>query len=168
MTAKKSTRKNKTKPMAREALVIVESPAKAKTIQKYLGRKYIVRASVGHVMDLPKSKLGVDPEHNFKIDLQLIPGKKKIVDELQEAASKVPVLYLATDPDREGEAIAWHIQETLNTKGKKVHRVLLNSITKNAILDAIANPTTLDETKYEAQQARRVLDRLVGYKISPL
>src|ERR1700733_8799879 len=155
-----------TKP--KKALVIVESPSKAKTIQKYLGRSYIVKASVGHIKDLPKSKLGVDPKKGFEPDYQLIPSKLKVVEVLRKAAESVPVLYLATDPDREGEAIAWHINEELKAKGKKVHRVLFNAITKPAILEAMANPQTLNEDLFHAQQARRVLDRLVGYKISPL
>lgn len=154
--------------MAKKALVIVESPSKAKTIQKYLGREYVVKASVGHIKDLPKSKLGVDPKKGFEPDYQLIPSKAKVIEELRKASTGVPELYLATDPDREGEAIAWHIHEELKTRGKKVHRVLFNSITKPAILDAMNHPQKLDTAKYNAQQARRVLDRLVGYKISPL
>jgi len=154
--------------MAKKALVIVESPSKAKTIQKYLGREYIVKASVGHIKDLPKSKLGVDPKKGFDPDYELIPSKKKVIDELKKAAKDVPELYLATDPDREGEAIAWHINEELKTKGKKSHRVLFNAITKPAVLEAMKKPLKLNEDKYNAQQARRVLDRLVGYKISPL
>jgi len=154
--------------MAKKALVIVESPSKAKTIQKYLGREYIVKASVGHIMDLPKNKLGVDPDKGFKPEYVLIPGKKKVLEELKKAYDRVPVLYLATDPDREGEAIAWHIQVELKTKGKKSHRVLFNSVTKKAVIEAIEHPVKLDENKFNAQQARRILDRLVGYKISPL
>lgn len=154
--------------MAKKALVIVESPSKAKTIQKYLGREYIVKASVGHIKDLPKSKLGVDPKKGFQPDYQLIPSKAKVIEELKKASEKVSELYLATDPDREGEAIAWHIYEELKTRGKKVHRVLFNAITKPAILEAMSHPQELDEAKYNAQQARRILDRLVGYKISPL
>jgi DNA topoisomerase I len=154
--------------MAKKALVIVESPSKAKTIQKYLGREYIVKASVGHIKDLPKSKLGVDPKKGFEPDYQVIPAKTKVIEELKKYAAQVPVLFLATDPDREGEAIAWHIQEELKAKGKKVHRVLFNAITKPSILEAIGNPQKLNADKYHAQQARRVLDRLVGYKISPL
>ena len=153
---------------AKKGLVIVESPSKAKTIQKYLGREYIVRASVGHIKDLPKSKLGVDPKKGFKPDYQVIPTKIKVIEDLKEQAKKVPVLFLATDPDREGEAIAWHINEELKQRGKKVYRVLFNSITKPAILEAMKNPQELNEQKFHAQQARRVLDRLVGYKISPL
>ena len=154
--------------MAKKALVIVESPSKAKTIQKYLGREYIVKASVGHIKDLPKSKLGVDPKKRFKPDYQIIAAKEKIIAELKEAAKKVPELYLATDPDREGEAIAWHIQEELKGKKRVIHRVLFNSITESAIREAMSHPQKLDERKYHAQQARRILDRLVGYTISPL
>lgn len=152
----------------KKALVIVESPSKAKTIQKYLGRSYIVKACVGHIKDLPKSKLGVDPEKGFDPDYQLIPGKKKVLDSLHKAMEKVPALLIATDPDREGEAIAWHIRDELKTKGKKVQRILLNAITKKAIQEAIEKPQKLDQDKFQAQQARRILDRLVGYKISPL
>jgi DNA topoisomerase-1 len=154
--------------MAKKGLVIVESPSKAKTIQKYLGRDYIVKASVGHIKDLPKSKLGVDPEKGFNPDYQVIPSKVKVIEDLKKASEKVPELYLATDPDREGEAIAWHIHEELKQRGKKVHRVLFNSITKPSILEAMSKPQKLDGDKYNAQQARRILDRLVGYKISPL
>jgi DNA topoisomerase-1 len=154
--------------MAKKALVIVESPSKAKTIQKYLGREYIVKASVGHIKDLPKSKLGVDPKKGFEPDYQVIPAKTKVIEELKKASKLVPVLYLATDPDREGEAIAWHIQEELKARGKKIHRVLFNAITKPAVIEAMGKPQSLDSDKYHAQQARRILDRLVGYKISPL
>lgn len=174
--AKKKTIKDGNKPKrnetAKKALVIVESPSKAKTIQKYLGRDFIVKASVGHIKDLPKSKLGVDPDKGFVVDYQVIPSKKKVIDELHKAFSRVPTLYLATDPDREGEAIAWHIQDELKAapgnKGKKIYRILLNAITKPAIQAAIQEPTTLNTDKFNAQQARRILDRLVGYKISPL
>ncbi len=152
----------------KKALVIVESPSKAKTIQKYLGREYIVKASVGHIKDLPKSKLGVDPDKGFEPDYQVIPTKVKVIEELKKASALVPVTYLATDPDREGEAIAWHIHEELKQKGKKFHRVLFNAVTKTAVLEAMSKPLKLDMNKFNAQQARRVLDRLVGYKISPL
>src|ERR1700759_5639231 len=154
--------------MSKKALIIVESPSKAKTIQKYLGRDYIVKASVGHIKDLPKNKLGVDPKKGFEPDYQVIPAKAKVIEDLKKAAEGVPELYLATDPDREGEAIAWHINQELKARGKKVHRVLFNSITKPAILEAMAKPQKLNEDKFNAQQARRVLDRLVGYKTSPL
>lgn len=149
-------------------LVIVESPAKAKTIGKYLGRSYQVKASVGHVMDLPKSKLGVDIENGFNAEYHVIPGKSKIVEELRRAAKDKEHIYLASDPDREGEAIAWHIAEKIDKKGKKIHRLLLNEITKKAVQEAIKKPADLNRERYDAQIARRVLDRLVGYQISPL
>ncbi len=149
-------------------LVIVESPAKAKTIGKYLGRDYQVKASVGHIMDLPKSKLGVDVENGFAAEYHVIPGKSKIVEELRKAAKDKEHIYLASDPDREGEAIAWHIAEKIDKKGKKLHRLLLNEITKKAVQEAIKNPVDLSRERYDAQIARRVLDRLVGYQISPL
>jgi len=148
-------------------LVIVESPAKAKTLQKYLGKDFQVKASVGHIMDLPKSKLGVDIEHDFAPDYQVIHGKKKIIAELKAAAKGKEHIYLAPDPDREGEAIAWHIAENLG-HGPNVQRVLFNEITKKAVQEAIQNPRALDRGRFDAQQARRVLDRLVGYQISPL
>ena len=149
-------------------LVIVESPAKAKTLGKYLGRNYQVKASVGHVIDLPKSKLGVDVKKGFAAEYQVIKGKSKIIDDLKKAAKDKEHIYLASDPDREGEAIAWHIAEKLGKKGKKIHRVLLNEITKKAVQEAIQNPTDLNRDRYEAQATRRILDRLVGYQISPL
>jgi len=148
-------------------LVIVESPAKARTLQKYLGRDFQVKASVGHIMDLPKSKLGVDIAHDFEPEYQVLNGKKKIIDELKKAAKGKDHIYLAPDPDREGEAIAWHIAEKLG-RTKNVHRVLFNEITKRSVLAAIQDPRELDRNLYEAQQTRRILDRLVGYQISPL
>ncbi len=149
-------------------LVIVESPAKARTIGKYLGRGYQVKASVGHIMDLPKSKLGVDIENGFTAEYQVIHGKAKIVDELKKAAKGKEHIFLASDPDREGEAIAWHIAEKLGKNGQKIQRVLLNEITKKAVQEAVKNPAELNQKRYDAQVARRVLDRLVGYQISPL
>jgi DNA topoisomerase-1 len=149
-------------------LVIVESPAKAKTIKRYLGADYQVTPSVGHVMDLPKSKLGVDIEHGFKPEYHIIPGKKKILDEIHAAAKGKENIYLATDPDREGEAIAFHIREKLGKTKAKIQRILLHEITQSAVKEAIAHPTELNEALYDAQQARRIVDRLVGYKISPL
>ena len=151
-----------------KSLVIVESPAKAKTINKFLGRNYIVRASMGHVRDLPKSKLGVDVEHGFVPDYVVIPKKKKVLSELKSEARKADAIYLAPDPDREGEAISFHLAEELGGKKGKVHRILFNEITKKAIQEAIKNPLEIDQDKVDAQQARRVLDRLVGYQISPL
>ena len=154
--------------MVAKNLVIVESPAKAKTLEKYLGRDFQVKASVGHVVDLPKSKLGVDVKKNFAPDFHVIQTKKKVIDELKKAAKGKENIYLASDPDREGEAIAWHIADHVVKNHKRVHRVMINEITKKAVQDAIANPQELDRNKFDAQVARRVLDRLVGYKISPL
>ena len=154
--------------MAAKNLVIVESPAKAKTLEKYLGRDFQVKASVGHVVDLPKSKLGVDVKKDFAPDFTVIQAKKKVIDDLKKAAKGKENIYLASDPDREGEAIAWHIAEQVAKNHKRVHRVLINEITKKAVQEAIAHPLDLDRNKFDAQIARRVLDRLVGYKISPL
>ena len=149
-------------------LVIVESPAKAKTIKRYLGADYQVTASVGHVVDLPKSTLGVDVEHGFKPEYHVIPGKSKVLDDIKKAAKGKDNVFLATDPDREGEAIAWHIAERLGKIDGRIHRVLLEEITQPAVRAAVQNPKDLDRNLYDAQQARRVLDRLVGYQISPL
>lgn len=154
--------------MAAKNLVIVESPAKAKTLEKYLGRDFQVKASVGHVVDLPKSKLGVDVKKDFAPDFTVIQAKKKVIDDLKKAAKGKENIYLASDPDREGEAIAWHIAQQIARNHKRVHRVLINEITKKAVQEAIAHPHELDRNKFDAQIARRVLDRLVGYKISPL
>ncbi|MBI2364430.1 MAG: type I DNA topoisomerase [Deltaproteobacteria bacterium] len=154
--------------MAAKNLVIVESPAKAKTLGKYLGKDFQVKASVGHIVDLPKSKLGVDVKNDFAPDFHVIQGKKKVVDELKKAAKGKENIYLASDPDREGEAIAWHIADQVGKSRKRVHRVLINEITKKAVQEAIANPQELDRNKFDAQVARRILDRLVGYQISPL
>jgi DNA topoisomerase-1 len=149
-------------------LVIVESPAKARTLTKYLGRDYQVKASVGHVVDLPKSKLGVDIENDFAPEYQVIHGKGKIISELRQAAKGKENIYLAPDPDREGEAIAWHIADKLDGKTTNLHRVLFNEITKRAVQEALEHPRDLDRNLFEAQQTRRILDRLVGYQISPL
>jgi DNA topoisomerase I len=149
-------------------LVVVESPAKAKTIKKYLGSGYVVKASVGHVMDLPKSKIGVDVENGFRPVYEVIDAKKKVVAELKAAAKTAERVLLATDPDREGEAIAWHVAEQLKRTKIPAQRILFNEITKKAIQEAIQNPLQLNRDLYDAQQARRVLDRLVGYQISPL
>src|SRR5215467_14377497 len=153
-----------------KALVIVESPAKAKTINKYLGKQYIVKASLGHIKDLPKRDLAVDVDNNFEPTYEVIEGKKKLISELKQAAKKVESVYLAADPDREGEAICYHLQEELNGKknGPRIYRVMFNEITKNAIKLAFEKPGVVNIHLVEAQQARRVLDRLVGYKISPL
>ena len=147
-------------------LVVVESPAKAKTIKKYLGTGYAVKASVGHVKDLPKSKLGIDVEKDFRPEYHVIPSKEKALGELKKAAAGAEQVFLATDPDREGEAIAWHLSEEL--RHPNAVRVLFNEITKKAIQEAIAHPLELDRKMYDSQQTRRILDRLVGYQISPL
>src|SRR5438552_7208352 len=149
-------------------LVVVESPAKAKTIKKYLGSGYVVKASVGHVMDLPKSKIGVDVENGFQPVYEVIDAKKKVVAELKAAAKGARLILLATDPDREGEAIAWHVYEQLKRTKIPAQRILFNEITKKAIQEAIQKPLQLNRDLYDAQQARRVLDRLVGYQISPI
>ena len=149
-------------------LVIVESPAKAKTINKFIGKDYIVKASVGHVRDLPKSELGVD-EETFEPTYEVLEGKEKVVSELKAAAKKADTIYIASDPDREGEAIGWHVINLLGADGKKkARRILFHEITKNAVKKAIEQPRDIDMNKVNAQQARRVLDRLVGYKLSPL
>jgi len=151
------------------SLVIVESPAKAKTIGKYLGRGYRVKATFGHVRDLPEKKMGIDIENGFEPDYVTIPGKEKTVAELKSAAKDSREIFLATDPDREGEAIAWHVAESIKRKnGAPIRRVLFHEITKDAIQAAIANAGEIDAHKVDAQQARRVLDRLVGYKASPV
>ena len=151
-----------------KSLVIVESPAKAKTLGKYLGSAYDVKASVGHVIDLPEKRLGVDIENDFEPTYEIIPGKGKILKELRQAAKSAEAVYLAPDPDREGEAIAWHIANSIKQNGDKVHRVMFNEITKKAVLESMQHPTRLNKNLFDAQQARRVLDRLVGYQISPI
>ncbi|MGQ0723493.1 MAG: type I DNA topoisomerase [Candidatus Eiseniibacteriota bacterium] len=151
-----------------KSLVIVESPAKAKTINKYLGRNFVVKASMGHVKDLPKSKLGVDVEHGFEPEFITIRGKSKVIKELRDAAKKVESIYLATDLDREGEAIAAHLAELLSNGEQETYRVTFNEITQSAIREAFAEPGRIDRKKVDAQMARRILDRLVGYLISPL
>lgn len=178
--------------MGSKSLVVVESPAKAKTIKKYLGSGFEVKASIGHIKDLPRSNLGVDVDHEFKPTYEIIRGKKKVISDLVKSASSSANIYLATDPDREGEAIAWHIAEEIRaavvpkkvqkkapkkgakkvstsaSTGPEISRILFHEITPSAIKAAIASPKELDQKLYEAQQARRVLDRLVGYKVSPL
>src|SRR5215207_6994946 len=152
-----------------DKLVIVESPAKAKTIQKYLGRGFRVEASMGHVRDLPKSDLGVDVGSGFEPVYEISKGKEKVVASLKKSIKAAEAVYLATDPDREGEAIAWHItQATGIPRSKPIFRVEFSEITRNAVQQAIANPRQIDHNLVDAQQARRVLDRLVGYKLSPL
>jgi DNA topoisomerase-1 len=149
----------------------VESPAKAKTINKYLGKQYIVKASLGHIKDLPKRDLAVDVDHGFEPRYEVIEGKKKLIGELKQAAKGVESVYLAADPDREGEAICYHLQEELRDSRKnapRIYRVMFNEITKKAVEKAFEKPGQVNVNLVDAQQARRVLDRLVGYKISPL
>jgi DNA topoisomerase I len=153
-------------------LLIIESPAKARTIRKYLGPDFKIMASVGHLKDLPVNKLGVDVQNGFKPEYVTIKGKGKILKELKAAGNEAEAIYLAPDPDREGEAIAWHIADELQkgtkSQDKEIHRVLFNELTARAIREAVASPQTLDRNKFDSQQARRILDRLVGYEISPL
>ena len=164
-----------------KGLVIVESPAKARTIQKYLGKGYTVEASLGHVKDLPKSNLGVDVDNDFDTEYIIIPGKEKVVGKLKKLATSADKIYLAPDPDREGEAIAAHLAEELgngfdgkkrkkkkNADSERIRRVTFNEITQRAVRDAFEHPRDIDRNLVDAQQARRVLDRLVGYQVSPL
>ncbi len=149
-------------------LVVVESPAKVRTIKKYLGDDFNVSATVGHIKDLPAKEMGIDIEDNFKPQYKSIPGKGKVITQLKKAAGDAEDVYLAPDPDREGEAIAWHAADVLKKKGRRFHRVLFHELTPRAIRAAMETPEELHRSKYEAQQARRILDRLVGYQISPL
>jgi DNA topoisomerase-1 len=150
-----------------KALIIVESPAKIKTLKKFLGPNYLFESSLGHVRDLPQKGFGIDVENDFEPDYAILPDKKEVIERLKKAAKHVDVVYLAPDPDREGEAIAWHIDAIL-PKGTKSKRVTFNSITKEAVLEALKHPRDIDQALVDAQQARRLLDRIVGYKISPL
>lgn len=150
-----------------KALIIVESPAKIKTLKKILGSKYLIESSVGHIRDLPKKGFGIDVEHNFEPEYTILPDKKEVIERLKKAAKSVDMVYLSPDPDREGEAIAWHISQIL-PKGTKFQRVTFNAITKNAVQEALAHPREIDHSLVDAQQARRLLDRIVGYKISPI
>ena len=143
-----------------KALVVVESPAKAKTINKYLGRDYKVVASMGHIRDLPKSKLGVDVDNDFEETYESIESRKKVIKELKDAAKDATDIYVATDPDREGEAIGWHLIQELKGKKRKFHRLTFNEITKKAVNEALAHPRAIDDKMVAAQRARRVLDRL--------
>ena len=154
--------------MAKKHLVIVESPAKAKTIERYLGKDYVVKASMGHLRDLPKSKLGVDIENDFEPVYQPIRDKSELIRELKKDAEKSDVVYLATDPDREGEAISWHLKALLGLGDDKAKRVTFNEITKKVVTESIRQPRAIDQNLVDAQQARRILDRIVGYQLSPL
>jgi len=150
-----------------KALIIVESPAKIKTLKKFLGSNYIFESSLGHVRDLPQKGFGIDVEHDFEPEYAILPDKQEVIDRLKKAAKVADVVYLSPDPDREGEAIAWHIASIL-PKGTKIKRVTFNAITKEAVLDALQHPRIIDQALVDAQQARRLLDRIVGYKISPI
>lgn len=150
-----------------KALIIVESPAKIKTLKKFLGGKFLVESSVGHIRDLPQKGFGIDVEHDFEPEYATLPDKKEVIDRLKKAAKQVDMVYLSPDPDREGEAIAWHIAAIL-PKGTKYQRVTFNALTKDVVLDALAHPRPIDQALVDAQQARRLLDRIVGYKISPI
>lgn len=156
------------KEKGKKYLVIVESPAKAKTIKKILGDSYFIKASVGHIRDLPKKTLGVDVKNNFEPEYEILENKKKVVDDLNQAAKEADEVFLAPDPDREGEAIAWHIASILDKPKKHIHRIEFNEITKTAIQEAVLSPRPINMNTVNAQQTRRILDRLVGYKISPL
>ncbi|MBQ7585410.1 MAG: DNA topoisomerase I, partial [Desulfovibrionaceae bacterium] len=149
-------------------LIIVESPAKVKTISKFLGQGYEVQASKGHIRDLPKNSLGVDEEHDFAPHYEISKDKEKVVSALCKAAANAQTVYLAPDPDREGEAIAWHVAQIIQDKAQDIKRIEFNEITARAVKEALSHPRELNQDLIDAQQARRVLDRLVGYKISPL
>ena len=151
-----------------ENLVIVESPAKAKTIEKFLGKDYVVKSSFGHIRDLSKKELGIDIQHGFAPHYEISPDKKKTVAELEKLAKNVQTVWLASDEDREGEAIAWHLYQVLGLSDDKTKRIVFHEITKNAILNAIKNPRKIDLNLVNAQQARRILDRLVGFELSPV
>jgi len=150
------------------SLVIVESPAKAKTIKKFLGKGYDVESSMGHVRDLPAKKFGIDIENDFTPTYHVISRQRSLIKKLSEKAKKSDAVYLAPDRDREGEAIAWHLAQALKLPSKKTLRVSFNEITKTAIQEAFKAPGQIDEDKVNAQQARRILDRIVGYELSPL
>ncbi|MEW6509509.1 MAG: type I DNA topoisomerase [Bacteroidota bacterium] len=165
-----ATRKARRRPEidpSGKSLIVVESPAKAKTINKYLGKDFVVEASVGHIKNLPKSKIGIDIEGGFVPEYETIAGKHEVIARLRTHAKKAKAIYLATDPDREGEAIAWHIAKEIGEENPNVYRVLFHEITERGITEAMAHPTKVDENLVNSQQARRVMDRLVGYKISP-
>ena len=151
-----------------ENLVIVESPAKAKTIEKFLGKDFVVKSSNGHIRDLTKKDFGINIENNYSPIYEITPDKKKIVAELKKLAKQAKLVWLASDEDREGEAIAWHLYETLGLKKDNTKRIVFHEITKEAITSAIKNPRAIDDNLVSAQQARRILDRLVGFELSPI
>ena len=150
-----------------KSLIIVESPAKIKTLKKFLGSEYLFESSLGHIRDLPEREFGIDVEHDFEPKYTIMPDKEQVIAKLQKAAKQCETVYLSPDPDREGEAIAWHITQILPPK-TKIKRVSFNSITKDAVLKALKQPREIDDALVNAQQARRLLDRIVGYKISPI
>ena len=149
-------------------LVVVESPAKCKTISKYLGKDYSVRATMGHIIDLPEKELGIDIEKDFKPKYTVAKGKRKVIRALKDEAARCEDVFLAPDPDREGEAIAWHVAQSIEKENSHIRRVQFNEITKRAVLAAFDNPREIDRNKVDAQQARRILDRIVGYQVSPV
>ena len=167
-STKKTTTKGKKRATLKKNLVIVESPAKAKTIEKYLGRSYKVVASVGHIRDLKKSSMSIDFDNNYEPQYINIRGKGPLINDLKKEAKKAKQVYLASDPDREGEAISWHLAHILDLDEKGKNRVVFNEITKDAVKNAFVEPRAIDMDLVDAQQARRVLDRIVGYSISPL
>jgi len=154
--------------VSQKPLLVVESPTKVKTLKKFLGDAYNVAATVGHIKDLPSKEIGIDIENGFQPQYRVIPGKQKIISTLKHAAGDAEDIFLAPDPDREGEAIAWHTAEILKKKGRRFHRVLFHELTHHGISEAMSTPQELNASKYDAQKARRILDRLVGYQISPL
>ena len=167
-STKAKPKKKTTRRTPNKSLVIVESPSKAKTIEKYLGNRYKVMASLGHIRDLPKSKMGIDVANNYEPHYISIRGKGDVIKELRKEAKKADHVYLAADPDREGEAIAWHLSYLLGLDPKDKNRVVFNEITKDAVKNAFKTPRAIDMNLVDAQQARRAIDRLVGYSISPL
>ena len=167
-TKTKTTTKRKKKTTTKKNLVIVESPAKAKTIEKYLGRNYRVVASVGHIRDLKKSSMSIDFDNNYEPQYINIRGKGPLINDLKKEAKKAKNVFLASDPDREGEAISWHLAHILDLDPKAKNRVVFNEITKDAVKNAFVDPREIDMNLVDAQQARRVLDRIVGYSISPI
>lgn len=167
-SSKKTASKKKTKIVKGKNLVIVESPAKAKTIEKYLGRNYKVVASVGHIRDLKKSTMSVDIDNDYEPQYINIRGKAPLINSLKKEAKAAKAVYLASDPDREGEAIAWHLAHILGLPLEDKNRVVFNEITKDAVKNAFKEPRSIDVDLVDAQQARRILDRLVGYSISPI
>ena len=168
-SGKKAKSKQSEKSVKKHTLVIVESPAKAKTIEHYLGAGYTVKASMGHLIDLPKSRLAIDVDNNFEPEYITVRGRAKLLKELQKDAKNSTTVLLASDNDREGEAISWHLNNALKDKTTApISRIVFNEITPVAIKEAVKHPGTIDEAKVNAQKARRVLDRLVGYNLSPL